>query len=263
MTSRNYSEKIRKSISIYKRIRHIKGHGVHSPFVYHLITQVIDERCSYYRIDDIEFIRKQLLFKEDVIPVPGKPSEKGNLVRTVGDITRREAISPKHGALLFRLTNYFKPKNILQVGGKTGLSTLFLTSYSSATKCLSLKNIPEYAPISDWVYVKAAQAPIDSRIGGFAETLPPALKDMHQLDFAFFNLYDKQTDYFGLFTNCLRHAHAETVFVFEGINANHRMKAFWKQVYTHPETTVAIDLYSMGLVFLNKKLHKRMYTIYF
>ena len=56
---------LRKGILLYRGIRYRKGFGVHSPFVFNLITKVIEERCQYYSFYDIELIRKQLLFQDD------------------------------------------------------------------------------------------------------------------------------------------------------------------------------------------------------
>ena len=119
---------LRKGSLLYRSIRYRKGFGVHSPFVFNLITKVIEEKCSYYSFYDIELLRKQLL-----------------QTRSIGEIVKREAIRPKHGALLFRLTNYFKSRNILQIGTTMGLSTLYLTSYATGLRCIVLENIPEFA----------------------------------------------------------------------------------------------------------------------
>ena len=82
---------------------------------------------------------------------------------------------------------------------------------------------------------------------------------MEQLDFVFFNtLYEQQNNSW-LFEECLKHVHGDTVFVFEGIKTSRKMREFWREVCCHPEVTVTIDLYSMGIVFFNKKLHKRDY----
>ncbi len=94
---------LRKGALLYRCIRYRKGFGVHSPFVFNLITKVIEEKCSYYSFYDIELLRKQLL-----------------QTRSIGEIVKRESIRAKHGALLFRLTNYFKSKNILQIGTTMG-----------------------------------------------------------------------------------------------------------------------------------------------
>lgn len=228
----------------YERIRHIKGHGIHSPFVYNLITKVIEERCRYYCFDDIELIRKQLLFKER-------------------NVAKHKAISPKHGALLFRLTNYFQPRNIIQIGATIGLSTLYLTSYSSELNCISLENNPEYTSISAWTYNKAAKRNIDLREGDYTESLPQALEDIKHPDFIFFNFRHEQTDILCLFNKCMEYIHNDTFFVFEGIRNNHQIQEFWKQICDYPEITVAIDLRSIGIIFFNKKLHKRKYAICF
>ena len=101
---------LRKGILLYRGIRYRKGFGVHSPFVFNLITKVIEERCQYYSFYDIELIRKQLLFQDDEITYPDRQQKGKMRRRTIGRIVEREAIRPKHGALLFRLANYFKIK---------------------------------------------------------------------------------------------------------------------------------------------------------
>ena len=99
---------------MYRSIRYRKGFGVHSPFVFNLITKVIEEKCSYYSFYDIELLRKQLLFREGEITYPDRQNKGKRKTRSISEIVKRESIRPKHGALLFRLTNYFKSKNILQ-----------------------------------------------------------------------------------------------------------------------------------------------------
>ena len=254
---------LRKSVLLYRGIRYSKGYGVHSPFVFNLITKVIEERCSYYSFYDIELIRKQLLFRDDSITYPDRQQKRKLRHRTIGEIVEREAIKPKHGALLFRLTNYFKSQNILQLGPSMGLSTLYLTSYAPGLRCIALENIPEFASIARIAFENAAHNPIDLRTGNYKELLPRALEDMGKVDFVFFNTIYEQQNNVWLFNECSKHVHDGSVFVFEGIKASRKMREFWKEVCAHPEVTVTVDLYSMGIVFFNKKLHKRDYIVYF
>ena len=51
---------LRKGALLYRCLRYRKGYGVHSPFVYNLITKVIEEKCSYYSFYDIELLRREL-----------------------------------------------------------------------------------------------------------------------------------------------------------------------------------------------------------
>lgn len=237
---------LRKGSLLYRSIRYRKGFGVHSPFVFNLITKVIEEKCSYYSFYDIELLRKQLL-----------------QTRSIGEIVKREAIRPKHGALLFRLTNYFKSKNILQIGTTIGLSTLYLTSYATGLKCIALENVPEFAAIARQAFAKEGRNPIDLRIGNYKDLLPQALNDINSLDFVFFNTLYEQHNNLWLFNECMKYAHNDTVFVFEGIKASRKMRELWEEICACPEVTVTLDLYSLGIVLFNKKLHKRDYIVYF
>ncbi|WP_455625431.1 O-methyltransferase [Parabacteroides sp.] len=237
---------LRKGALLYRCIRYRKGFGVHSPFVFNLITKVIEEKCSYYSFYDIELLRKQLL-----------------QTRSISEIVKREAIRPKHGALLFRLTNYFKSKNILQIGTTMGLSTLYLTSYATGLRCIALENVPEFAAIARQAFAKEGRNPVDLRIGNYKDLLPQALNDINSLDFVFFNTLYEQQNNLWLFNECMKYAHNDTVFVIEGIKASRKMRELWEEICACPEVTVTLDLYSLGIVLFNKKLHKRDYIVYF
>ncbi|MEG1544886.1 MAG: SAM-dependent methyltransferase [Tannerellaceae bacterium] len=256
------SNTLREGMLLYRRLRYRKGYGVHSPFVYNLITKVIEEKCSYYSLYDIELLRKKLLFRTE--PVSCLVDRKKGKVRrlTVGEVVARKAIQPRHGALLFRLTNYFKSQNILQLGSGMGLSTLYMTSYVVPLRCLVLEPQLEVAGVARQVYGEASRNPIDLRVGAYEELLPQALNDLPRLDFVFFNTPSNATDNEWLFNECVKQVHKDSVFIFEGIKSTARMRTFWKQICGRPEVTVTVDLYDMGLVFFNSKLHKRDYKAY-
>lgn len=253
----------RKSLLIYRSIRYRRGYGVHSPFVYNLITKVIEEKSAYYSFYDIELLRKQLLFDETPVSYPDRQNRGKRRSRTVADITRKEAIKPSHGALLFRLVNYFKSRRILQVGTNIGLSTLYLTSYSHELRCVALESVPAFSPIAKRLFEKAAHNPIDLREGDYRELIPKAIDDLGGIDFVFFNTLYEQQDSRLLFDECLKRASDETVFVIEGIKTSRKMRDFWKEIQALPEVTVTLDLYALGIVLFNKRLHKRDYIVYF
>ena len=47
------------------RFRHRCGYGVHSPFAFNLITQVIYENTPYYKYKDLAGKEKILVFEKD------------------------------------------------------------------------------------------------------------------------------------------------------------------------------------------------------
>jgi len=182
---------------------------------------------------------------------------------TINKIIDKEAILPKKGALLFRLVNHFKSEHILQIGVKSGLSTLYLTSHRKNIQCIALEDTPMFSSIAKYVFEKGARNPIDLRIGEYKDMIVQAFADMPKVDFIFFDTFSKQYDNTWLFNESLNYVYGGTVFVFDEIKANRKMRDFWKEVCKHPDVTVTIDLFYMGIVFFNKKLHKRNYTVYF
>lgn len=130
-------------------------------------------------------------------------------------------------------------------------------------RCIALENVPEFATIARQAFAKEGRNPIDLRIGNYKDLLPQALNDINSLDFVFFNTLYEQHNNLWLFNECMKYAHNDTVFVFEGIKASRKMRELWEEICACPEVTVTLDLYSLGIVLFNKKLHKRDYIVYF
>jgi len=252
-----------KGLLLYRKIRHSKGHGVHSPFVYNLITKVINERCPFYKFQDIELLRKRLLQTEEIITYPDKKHPGETKSTTISNLVKRKAISPRKGALLFRLVNYLQSEKVLQIGPSMGLSTLYLSSYSQKVNCISLESIPEYATISQWIYGQIKNKNVDLRIGDYKTLLPEILSQAEFPDFVFFNRHVEPADMYWMFTTCMPYKKENTVFVIEGIHSNQERRNIWKEIRSLKDITVSLDLYSMGIIFFNKKLYKRNYTVYF
>lgn len=251
-----------RKLLIYRKIRHSKGHGVHSPFAFNLITKVIREKASYYRIKDIELLRKRMLQNNQAVSYLNSKGDKV-VSKRVADIIKKQAVSPKTGALLFRLANYFKPRTVLQIGPSMGFSSLFMVSYAPDVYCVSIEPDPYLVPVSQMIHEKGGRSAIDQRTGNYEEVLAALRKEEKTFDFIFFNVRNEQHNTLLLFRDCMLLSQENTVYVIDGIRAGKSTYDFWKEIISLNETTISMDLYSVGIVFQNKKLHKRTYKVYF
>ncbi len=82
-------------------------------------------------------------------------------------------------------------------------------------------------------------------------------------DFVYFNMQDYDICCSSLFNKCVEQTHQNSVFVFKGIKSSSKMRIAWKEICSHPKVTVTMDLYALGIVFFNDKLHKRNYITYY
>lgn len=247
-------KKTKDVLSFYRFLRFRKGFGVHSPFAFNLITNVIEEKYPYYSYERIDIVRRQLLQNGALLGTTGM---------SVGRATAKFGIRKSHGQLLFRLANYFKPKQILQIGTGMGLSTLYLTAYSSHVHCIALEEDPGQAEWTHWCLERMGKRNVKVKQGSYDSLLSNTLAHLGTVDFLFFNVPEKAEALYSYFEMSLEHIQPGTVLLIEEIRKSQMMENFWYQVKAHPAVVVTFDLYHLGLVFFNKKMYRKDYTVYF
>src|SRR5690349_12653314 len=87
-----------------------KGHGVHSPFVFQFITEVLNDNRQYYCYGTIERLRSQL--KNDKTEFTLEDLGAGSRIhatykRRVSDIAKTSLKSKKFSQLFFRIINFY------------------------------------------------------------------------------------------------------------------------------------------------------------
>ncbi|HKX86431.1 MAG TPA: hypothetical protein VJL37_07150, partial [Flavobacterium sp.] len=105
-------------------------HGVHSPFVFDLVTKCFYDKKQKKEYNILKEYRNSLLQNKNTIEVTdfgaGSRVFKSN-TRQISKIAQTAGISPKRAELLYRITDYFQPKNILEIGTSLGLATSALS----------------------------------------------------------------------------------------------------------------------------------------
>jgi hypothetical protein len=59
------------------------------------------------------------------------------------------------------------------------------------------------------------------------------------------------------FETALKYSHEKTALVFDDIRWSEEMLKAWKEIINHPQTTLTIDLFSMGIAFCDKGFSKQ------
>ena len=124
------------------RLKAKTRHGVHSPFVYRLVDQVIYDFEAKKIYNDIESLRQQLLNDERVITVTdlGAGSHlNNNNQKKISDIARNALKPPKLAQLLYRLAIDLKPRNIIELGTCLGITTIYLQKAAPDAKVYTLE----------------------------------------------------------------------------------------------------------------------------
>ncbi len=97
------------------RFKRSKGFGIHSPFAYSFVVDVLREKLAYYAYDKIRETRENAR------------------VLASGEGSKVRIISLKNALMLFRIAQYFNPAHFLQIGTSYGVSTTALLAVNSSS----------------------------------------------------------------------------------------------------------------------------------
>jgi predicted O-methyltransferase YrrM len=237
---------------LFHRLKAKNRHGVHSPFVYRLIDNVIYDFDFKKVYTDVENLRGKLFNDTRIITITdlGAGSHvNNNRQKKTSDIARNALKPPKLAQLLYRLVADLKPRNIIELGTCLGITTLYLQKAAPKAKVYTLEGCPETAKIAKETFKKGEITAVETVVGNFDDTLPGVIKDLDQLDFVFVDGNHQKDATLKYFEWCLPKVHENTMLVFDDIYWSAGMKEAWEQIKAHPQVTVAIDLFWIGLVF--------------
>ncbi|WP_044200842.1 O-methyltransferase [Flammeovirga sp. OC4] len=240
------------------------AHGLHSPFVYELYTQVIAPEKWYYIFDEIENIREQLLNNNKKIEVEdlgagSKVIKQKN--RKISKIASSSLCSPREGALLFEIIGKYKYKKILELGTSFGISTLYLSTYSKDIQTVTIEGSSTIASIAKENFKKLKGVNIKLIEGNIDNQLQPILDDFGKVDVVYFDANHKYKPTMKYFEQCLPHIHENSLFIFDDIYWSKGMKKAWNEICEHPSVGISVDLYDLGLIFFRQKQPKQFFTL--
>lgn len=237
-------------------------HGVHSPFVYNLITKCFYNKLNIKDYDILNSYRLQLYKNNATISVTdfgaGSRVFKSNQ-RIISKIAKTAGITKKRAELLYRIVNYFKSENILELGTSLGIATTSLSLGNMNGKVLTVEGCPETAKIASKQFETFDFQNIDLRVSNFETellTLKPQVFDFIYVD----GNHQKEAtlNYFDLL---LESVHNNSILIFDDIHWSKPMTEAWQQIKQHPKVTLTIDTYFWGIVFFRKEQEKENFII--
>ena len=239
-------------------------HAVHSPFVFTLITKCFYDKKSKPEYEILNNYRKTLLANTNTIDVTdfgaGSKVFKSNK-RAIAQIAKTAGITSKRAELLFRITNYFQPKSILEIGTSLGLATVALALGDKNAKITTLEGCPETAKIAQNQFQEFELANITSVVTQFESYLNDLKLETLNLKLIFFDGNHSKKATLNYFEKLLPTVTNDTVWIFDDIHWSADMEEAWESIKKHPKVTVTIDTFQWGLVFFRREQPKEHFVI--
>lgn len=237
-----------------------RGFGIHSPFLFGLVQQVLRNKHPYYCFAKIEAIRNSLRHSNQKIFVQDYGTGKSEQ-RSIAKIAKTSLATPKDAQTLFRIARYIQAKSILELGTSLGITTTYLASTSSKVKCVTMEGSDQLIKIAKQTAHKANLNNITFIQGDITANLKNTLTQYEPFDMVYFDANHTLQHTLLYFNECVKRITPSSVFVFDDINTSFQMNQAWKQIVQHNKVTAALQLSRFGLVFFDEKLQKKTYYI--
>lgn len=241
------------------------AHGVHSPFVYKFVTELLETKNeAYYQFTELNVIRKQLLLNHTELEITdfgaGSKVFKSNK-RKVSEIAKHGISEKKFSELYFKLVNFCNAEYIVELGTSIGLNTLYLSKANSKAKIYTIEGCPKLHEFSSQLFKTYNAQNIETINDNFDNALPELLNKLPRLDFLYIDgnhQYEATKKYFEM---ALKKKHEHSVFIFDDINWTEGMQKAWEEIKNHPEVTLSLDFFFMGIIFFRKEQKEKEHFI--
>lgn len=244
------------------------GEGIHSPYLFQLVRFVLRDENSYYCFADIERRRELLLACEDTLDVVDYGSagskEGTHVQRRVCDIAKTHLESARVGQVLFRILNFMgeeqkRPLEILELGTSLGVTTAYLASADSRNRVVTMEGSEAVLKVAQGIWRTLRLENIEWQVGNIDDTLYRYARE--RVDFAYVDAnhtYEATMRY----TDYLLDRMAEKgIIAIDDIHYSEEMERAWKELKQDPRVTTTMDVYHMGLIFVDPHYLKRHYKI--
>jgi len=236
-------------------------HGTHSPFVY-----AFTDECQRIPLDRgvVEGLKTiELLCKSNgkiiLVNDQGVGSHRLSKQRKVKDIYRVSSSKGKFGRLLFQISRYYSPKNILEFGTSLGVGTYCLAKGNPDSNVVT---IDACANTQDAARRMLESAKVDNCTlinSTFDEYL--GQKPKETFDLVFIDGHHDGEALLRYLDALKNNTHDNTIFILDDIRWSASMFDAWQKIIVDPKYHVTMDFFRMGMVVRRPMQRKEHFVV--
>ncbi|HZK94477.1 MAG TPA: hypothetical protein VFC67_09735 [Prolixibacteraceae bacterium] len=243
-----------RRIIYLKKARHRRGHGIHSPFLFHLITEVVENRT---RLPEYEIFKS---LKNNVLDLLGGFSgpSLSNIYHQFNipfsnphRLYRKVELPLQYSKVVFRLLREFKPSSVIYYGPSLGASLAIIAMANSDNHIYQLINDAACELVSRELLKDSAI----SNVHFFQENEVPSVDH----EFVIINYPGNPVVSQNMAQKCL-HVHGDDdVLIIRGIHESKEMEVIWRELIASESVRVSLDLFEIGITLFRKGLQKESF----
>lgn len=233
-------------------------HGIHSPFVYKFMEESTNIQIEKEHQHEIEkFISLTKTNPQEIqVKDYGAKSKKLKGKRTVSQIFKTSSSFGKNALLLYRLSNYFKPKLVLELGTSIGVGTLHLHLGHTDSKIVSIEGCPETYDLSTQNLKKDNIELVNKTFYDHIKSLNQEVFDLIFID----GHHDGEALKYYLHL-LKKHTHNDTIIVLDDIRWSSSMLNAWNELAKEKKYHLSMDFFRMGILVRRNQQEKEHFVL--
>ena len=244
------------------RMKAVKASGLHSPFLFELYSAVISRRGPDPELRRLDALRHDLRKAKRTILYTPMGAHSGQQVHLkIGEIARGSGKSLAMVHLLYHLSGFLRPKTIIELGTSLGISTSYLAAGAGNATVVTMEGCPATAIEAKKHFQDAGLNHIQQIAGDFDKVFPGLLENHHPVDLLFLDGNHTREATLRYFTASLPHIQPSSVIIIDDIHWSPGMESAWEAIKHHPDVTVTVDLFHLGLVFFRKESSRENFVL--
>jgi predicted O-methyltransferase YrrM len=244
--------------------KHKAGHGLHSPFVFDLVTRVFRNKTDKSIVFTVELLRENLLSDKREIMADdhgcGSEKLKSNR-RRVSDIARYSSVPKKYCALLANMSGEFGSPSIIELGTSLGISTMYLAMANHGSDVFTIEGSAEISKTAKNNFESLNIINITSITGTFENMLPNLLLKVKKPGMVFIDGNHRKEPVINYFYQVAGISGENTVVIIDDIYYSREMSEAWTAIKKHEKVSLSIDIFRLGMVFFRKGMIKQDFII--
>jgi len=247
-------------------------HGVHSPFVYRFLDE-----CLYRETDKSLFeipenhrikLKKDPSILEYTDPGAGsrkhkiKITHKNNKKYKLRQIARNSLQKPRYCRLFYRMIQHFGFRSVLEMGTSLGITTSYMSLAGNHVMIDTIEGAYPIADLAEKYFTENGFTNICLHRGNFDQKLDEVITNK-KYDLIFIDGNHRGNKTLDYFQKLSKHINEQGVIILDDIRWSESMLEAWQNIKMHPDVTISIDLFRIGMVFFDKRFTKEEFAIRF
>ena len=244
---------------------HRRGHGIHSPFIFALVSKLFRNKSDKDIVMYIEKLRKRMVSDTRVIIKhdlgAGSFRKSSDKRVKVSEIARYSSVPRKYGIVLSAMAEEFGKPYMLELGTSLGLSAMYMALSSPDSMLHTIEGCGETAKIAEGNFEMARIRNIKLHKGTFDEKLPEILESFKAPGLVFIDGNHRREPLLRYFAMIAEKSDNNTVVIVDDIRMSHEMHQAWKEIKGHSGVSVTIDICRMGIAFFKRGINSNHFIV--